>query len=228
MGLIQDILALVLPGALFILLAHAARLRLRRVEGYSLLFYTLLVGWMIQAATALFSGLLLFAWEWIGFKRVVLEANAYRWATITSSMVLASSAALMVNCWRNIDRVSRDVAAETGEFRELTFQLAITEMSPVEVTLETGKSYIGIPVASRIAMRDEGDVYLVLLMSGHRDKRQELKITTSYTDKFNEDPSSAANSPLGDFVVALAKSRIVSARLFDVNLSPELFKHRRA
>ena len=75
MGFVQDILSLVLPGALFILLAHATRLRLRRVEGYALLFYTLLAGWMIQGATGLLHGLLLIAWERIGLEHVVFNAE---------------------------------------------------------------------------------------------------------------------------------------------------------
>ena len=61
MGLVQDVLALVLPGALFNLLTHSARLRLRQVEGYALLFYTLLVGWTIQTIVGLTNSLLLAA-----------------------------------------------------------------------------------------------------------------------------------------------------------------------
>lgn len=224
MGFVQDILALVLPGALFNLLAHSARLRLRRVEGYALLFYTLLAGWILQGATRLLDGLLLIAWEMTGLEPFVFEPDAYRAVTISGGMLLALLAAAGVNRLRSIDRVSMDVAAESGEFREVTYQVAIVRASPVEVTLETGKSYIGIPVASRVAMKDEGDLWLVLLMSGHRDKRQKLRITTSYTEKFNESSSSAPSLPIGEFVVALPKNRIVSARPFNVNLSQELFE----
>lgn len=226
MGFVLGVLSLVLPGALFVLLAHSARLRLRRVEGYALLFYTLLAGWVIQGATGLLNDLLLIAWERIGLERMVFEADAHRTATIWGGMILAAFAAMGINCFRSIDRVSRNVARESGEFRELTYQVAIAEMSPVEVTLETGKSYIGIPVASRVAMKDEGDLWLVLLMSGHRNQRQELNITTSYTEKFDEDSISAPQYDLGDFVVALPKNRIISARPFDVTLSQELFEHR--
>ncbi|MDE0036235.1 MAG: hypothetical protein OXU77_01595 [Gammaproteobacteria bacterium] len=86
MGFVHDVLALVLPGALFNLVAHSARLRLRRVEGYALLFYTLLAGWLIQGATGLLNGLLLIAWEWIGFERMVFQADAYRAMTISGGM----------------------------------------------------------------------------------------------------------------------------------------------
>ncbi len=179
---------------------------------------------MIQGATELLNGLLLIAWELVGLEPLVFEADAHRAATISSGMLLAIVAAVIVNRLWNIDRVSRDVAEESGEFRELIYQFAIVGTSPVEVTLETGKSYIGIPVASRVVMKEEGDLWLVLLMSGHRDKRQELKITTSYTEKFDQDMISALELPFGDFVVALPKSRIVSARPFDINLSQELFE----
>ncbi len=225
MGFVQDILALVLPGAMFTWGAHYARLRLRRVEGYALLFYTLLVGWIIQGATRLLNGLLLIAWERLGLERMVFEADAYRAMTITGGMVLALFAAAVVNRLWSMDRVSRDVAADSGEFRELTYQVAIMETSPVEVTLETGKSYIGIPVASRLATKDEGDLWLVLLMSGYRDRRQNLKVTTSYAAKFGEDLSTPPRVPLGDYVIALPKSRVVSARPFDISLSQDLFEH---
>ncbi len=226
MGFVQDILALVLPGALFNSVTHFARLRLRRAEGYSLLFYTLLAGWMLQGASGLAKSLLLISWEWNGFERVALEPDAYRAATITGGMLCALIAATLTNRWWGIDRVSRDVAGASGEFRELTYQEAIVETSPIEVTLETGKLYIGIPVASRLAIKDEGDLLLVLLMSGYRDERQELRITTSYAAKLDEDLEAERKLHLGDFVVALPKSRIVSARPFDVDLYDELFKHR--
>ena len=50
MGFVHEVLALVLPGALFTVLTHWVRFRLRRTEGYALLFYTLLAGWLIQQA----------------------------------------------------------------------------------------------------------------------------------------------------------------------------------
>ena len=225
MGFVHDMLALVLPGALFNLVAHSARLRLRRVEGYALLFYTLLAGWVIQGITEPVNGLLLTAWERIGFESVVFEADAYRAVTISGSMLCALFAALVINRLWSIDRVSRDVAGESGEFKELTYQLAILETSPVEVTLETGKLYVGIPVASRVAIKDEGDLWLVLLMSGYRDEQQELRITTNYAAKLDEYLSAERKLPLGNLVVALSKSRIVSARPFDIELYEELFEH---
>ena len=226
MGFVHDMLGLVLSGALFNLIAHSARLRLRRVEGYALLFYTLLAGWIIQGVTGSVNGLLLIVWERIGFESVVFEADAYRAATISGGMLCALFTALAINRFWNIDRVSMDVAREAGEFRELTYQMAITESSPVEVTLETGKLYVGVPFSSRVAIKDEGDLWLVLLMSGHRDERQEMRITTNYAAKLDEDLSAERELPLSNLVVALSKSRIVSARPFDVELYEELFEHR--
>ncbi len=138
MGFVHEVLSLVLAGAVFNLVAHFARLRLRRVEGYALLFYTLLAGWMIQGATGLLNDLLLILWEGTGFERFVLEEDAYGALTITGGMLLALAVAGVVNLFWSMDRVSRDVAAESGEFRELTYQMAIMETSPIEVTLETG------------------------------------------------------------------------------------------
>ena len=119
-------------------------------------------------------------------------------------------------------------AAESGEFSELTYQLAIARTSPVETTLETGKSYVGIPVASRVAMKHEDDLWLVPLMSGYRDEQQELRITTNYAAKQDDELMAGRSLPLGDFVVALPKSRIVSARPFDVELFRAMFEHSKA
>ena len=229
MGFVQDILALVLPGALFSLVAHSARLRLRRVEGYALLFYTLLAGWVIQGATGLANDLLLITLEWAGFAPiVVLEADAFRTAAVSGGMLVALFGAMAVNCVRRIDHVSREVAKESGEFSELTYQLAIARTSPVEITLETGKSYVGIPVASRVAMKHEDDLWLVPLMSGYRDEHQELRITTNYAAKQDDELMAGRSVPLSDFVVALPKSRIVSARPFDVELFQAMFEHSNA
>lgn len=226
MGFVYDVLALALPGALFNLLAHAARLRLRRVEGYALLFYTLLVGWVIQGTIGLLNGLLLAVWEWVGFGPFWLEADAYRAATIWGGLLFAWFAAAAVNRCRSIERVSREVAGGSGEFRELTYQVAIMNMSPVEVTMETGKSYVGIPFVSRLATEDEGDLWLVLLMSGHRDERQDLKITTNYAAKLDESIGVASELSLADFRIAVPKRRIVSARPFDIELYQGLFERR--
>ncbi len=226
MGFVHDILALVLPGALFNLIAHSTRLRLRRVEGYALLFYTLLAGWLIQGATGLVNDLLFIALERFGSEPIMLEADAYRVATISGGMLVALFTAMVINRLRSIDRVSRELAEESGEFRELTYQLAIVESNPVEVTLETGKSYVGVPVASRVATKDEGDLWLVLLMSGHRDERQVLRITTNYAARLDEELSPGHKLPLGGFVVALPKNRIVSARPFNLELYGELFESR--
>ena len=101
---------LVLPGARFNLVAHFARLRLRRAEGHALMFHALLAGWIIQVAAGLLNSLLLLAWERIGFERMAFEAGTYATVTISSGMLLALFAAWAVNRVRSIDRVSRDVA----------------------------------------------------------------------------------------------------------------------
>ncbi len=74
-------------------------------------------------------------------------------------------------------------------------------------------------------MEDEGDLWLMLLMSGHRDERQDLRITTNYAAKLKMLGLDAVHElPLGGFVVALPKKRVVSARPFDVELYEEVFE----
>ena len=155
-----------------------------------------------------------------------MAAGAYEVATTAAGIAFALCAALATNRLWGLDRVSREVAAASGEFMELIYQVVITEVSLVEVTLETGKSYVGYPFASRVAARDEGDLLLAPLMSGHRDARQELTITTYYGEKLDDNVRETHGLSLGDLVVAVRKSQIVSARPFDVDLYQDLFERR--
>ena len=106
----------------------------------------------------------------------------------------------------------------SGKFMEVTFQSAVEESSTVEVTLETGKSYVGVPVGSRVATKDQGDLWLVPLMSGYRDDQHRLKMTTSYADELDEAILESRGLSPADLTVAIDKSRIVSARPFDIEL----------
>ena len=140
MGFVREVLALVLPGALFTLLTHWVRFRLRRTEGYALLFYTLLAGWLIQQAVGLLNGGLVAGMGAVGLETFVLTEGTYRAAMIGGGLTFALVVAFGVNRRYGVDRASRVVAWSSGEFMELTFQSAVEESAPVEVTVQgTGR-----------------------------------------------------------------------------------------
>lgn len=225
MGFVHEVLALVLPGALFAALTHWVRFQLRRTEGYALLFYTLLAGWLIQQMVGILNGGLVAGMGALGLEPLLLTDGTYRAAMIGGALTFALVVARGVNRRYGVDRASRVVALSSGEFMELTFQLAVEKSSPVEVTLETGKSYVGVPVGSRMAAKDQGDLWLAPLMSGYRDEQRKLRITTYYVDELVGEPDAlddATQAKPGlspaDLMVTIPKSRIVSARPFDIEL----------
>ena len=116
------------------------------------------------------------------------------------------------------------VAGKYGDLVELPIAEAIRDTKLIEISLKTGKSYIGFPVGNTISRWPEADLTLLPVSSGYRNRdTQDLVITTHYAPAmqahFAEPP--ADRWDLADFRVVIPRSEIVSARIFD----PEF--HRR-
>ena len=112
------------------------------------------------------------------------------------------------------------VAARYGDLVELLIAEAIKRSRLLEVSLKSGKSYIGFTVGNTISRWPEANLALLPVSSGyrHRDK-QDLLITTHYAptmrDHFTGKSVDAFGESLRDFRVVIPRSEIVSARLFD-------------
>ena len=102
-------------------------------------------------------------------------------------------------------------AEDNGDRIELLLMEAIRREHPLEITLKTGKSYIGRALRSRSVNYSQPDVSLIPVMSGYRHKEtQELAVTINYA-------ALTSISPLDyeDFRIVIPKAQIVSVRLFD-------------
>ena len=85
----------------------------------------------------------------------------------------------------------------------------------VELAMENGKSYIGFPLDSGITTSGDSDVSVLPVMSGYRDKdTKDLQITVFYDDMLSD----RDGRPLEDFMIALPKNQVLSARLFDLDI----------
>ena len=100
-------------------------------------------------------------------------------------------------------------------------QDCIDSSSLVELTLETGKSYVGLVLESGISTPSESDVSIVPIFSGYRDDEQQLQLTTSYMDAILKVPPK--DDFLYEFELVLSKSQIASARRFDVAIFADNF-----
>ncbi len=110
-------------------------------------------------------------------------------------------------------------AAEArNDLIELTLQRAAQMPMTVEISLRSGKSYVGWVLDSAIFRYGgaDADISLLPTTSGHRDpENQQLHFTTDY-DKFY-DFYDAIGDP-GRMRLAIPLSEVLSARLFDMDL----------
>ena len=139
------------------------------------------------------------------------------------AMVTAVLIPILANRRIGRERSTRLATKLRGNLIESLMQESVESNSFVELTLETGKSYVGLVVDIGIAAPSESDVSIIPIFSGYRDaKKHELYFTTSYRRAVlmaleHEDPNrDAAIALRGRFELVLSKSQIVSARRFDI------------
>ena len=93
-----------------------------------------------------------------------------------------------------------------------------------ELTLKSGKSYIGFVLERQIAAFGESDIALIPMKSGYRDKNtHELVLTTDYISairKCLDDRLTIPDLHYEDFRVVIPMSEVLSVRIFH----PEVFE----
>lgn len=103
------------------------------------------------------------------------------------------------------------VAKDNGELMGVFVTEAIGTGRPVEVSLDTGKVYIGQIIQSGIGMNSQFELMIVPSLSGYRDhETNELIITHSYLQARLE-----KYQDWQDLKIVMSLSRIVSVRYFD-------------
>ncbi len=150
--------------------------------------------------------------------------SATLWATALAVLI-----PILANKGIGRERSARLAARLRGNLIEFLMQESIDSGRFVEITLETGKSYVGLVVDSGIATPNESDVSIVPIFSGYRDVKHELQLTTSYRkailDALEDDDldESALMSLRRSLELVLSKGRIVSARRFDIEIYTKRF-----
>ncbi len=132
--------------------------------------------------------------------------------TLVFTVLLAVVSLVLVNRVYEEIGAARKVAEQNGDFIELLIDQAIVQGQSVELSLHSGKSYVGYALKSRLATQSDVDIELVPVASGYRkSETRELNITTHYSSIILE-------SDIKDFIdfrVVVPMSEIASARLFD-------------
>ena len=106
-------------------------------------------------------------------------------------------------------------ATETGDRVELLLIESIRQEEFVEITLATGKAYIGRALGNKSVGITQPDVALIPLMSGYRNKdTQELELTINYASVIPR--SKPGDHTFNDyFRIVIPRTQIVSVRFFD-------------
>lgn len=136
--------------------------------------------------------------------------------TVVLSVVLGMALPLLINRFYNEHQGAWRAARENNDFVELLLAAAISRRELVELSLHSGKAYIGFVVESGIKRQQgEPDVALIPALSGYRDpETRELKITTHYATVMVHSLELRADLINEDFRIVIPMSQIVSARLF--------------
>ena len=144
--------------------------------------------------------------------------------TAVLSVLLGVVLPFIGNRFYSQEEAARRIARESGDLIELIISESIEEQKLVEISLRSGKSYIGFALESGITRQGESDIALIPTASGYRNKdTQELEITNHYAPVVQESLQSSSIAPdlvLRDFQVVLPMSEIISARVFD----PEVYE----
>lgn len=148
--------------------------------------------------------------------------------TVVLSFLLGCVLPPVINQFYGKEKAMRRTARESGNLIELIIRENNESGKLVELSLKSGKSYIGFVLESGIARHGESDVALLPLKSGYRkEDTHELEITTNYAPvlwEFLQNPESSGLN-YEDFRIVIPMSEIVSARIFDPDVY-ELFQQR--
>ena len=212
-----------LGGYWFLTHLNFTRYGALRDSGYHVFFRAAIAGGFLAALARLVVLLLNYSLPQAG-EIWELYAPFPHSGTAVLSVLLGVVLPFIGNRFYSQEEAARRIARESGDLIELIISESIEEQKLVEISLRSGKSYIGFALESGITRQGESDIALIPTASGYRNKdTQELEITNHYAPVVQESLQSSSIAPdlvLRDFQVVLPMSEIISARVFD----PEVYE----
>ena len=139
---------------------------------------------------------------------------------LTTESALTLSLALVLPFILNLISSSeggvRKAVNDSGEHVELLILNSSKQSTPIEVTLDNRRIYIGVAIRSGVGKSPDTDAVIFPYYSGYRDESTlELKIDTIYTRVVRRHIKSMSIEELERFRIVVPMSRIVSARPFE-------------
>lgn len=226
MGGLGLLLVPALGGYLFLIRFNGTRDRIGRQSGYHVVLKAAVAG-VVLFAVARFG--VMFLNEWMSSPEggdIALQARRVTalWkdaidleysGTAALSVLLGWLSPFVANLFVNRLRVRRRIARDVGDHIGLVVDAALRR-SFIEVTLASGKVYVGVPLARTFVARAEGgDLVLLPAFSGYRHKdTHEVKLTVNYAPVLRE-KRRGRKLDVRSFRIALCMAEVMTARPFD-------------
>ena len=193
---------------------HLTRFQAVRESGYHILFDSVIAGvFLLGLANLAILGLnqlspkVAIFWE-TNVPSPLTEEGAL-------SLIFGFLLPVMGNLTYTSSRAARRAAATSGDFIELILADSVENQKPVEISLKSRKSYIGLALDSGLLIQGESDISLVPILSGYRHSdTQELKITTNYATAILQSFEAKSETSYEDLQIVIPFSEIASIRLF--------------
>lgn len=208
-----------LAGYWFLTHLHATRYVTLRASGYHVFFRAAIAGGVLF----FFSYALLLSLEH------VIPQIAAMWddsvpipysGTAILSVLLGFILPIVGNQFHREEKAARRAAKKSRDPIELLMVESIEQQKLVELSLKTGKSYVGFALEGGIT---QGEPYIALIpmASGYRDTAtQELRLTTQYAPVIQASLEAVRDLVYEDFRIVVPIAEIMSARIFH----PEVYQ----
>ena len=203
----------------------------KRVDKERLLLQSAFYGILLLAVSFFASSLIPYSSILAGIR----EWWAYHTPPIAYSGISAFSLALgyyapkVFNLFTKGDfrKVYEGVLEKYGSQLEQMLYSSLVDNKRVMVTLKNGKVYIG-RVTISLRPQEDKDFILFPSLSGYRDEKQRLVITTNYDDTYTkivDDNPDGYLDIIEDFGMVIPISEVVSASLYREEIHTKYFHH---
>ena len=196
------------------LLTHWNRTRfeVERISGYHLLFRSAIAGGLLLASAYALLTLLSPLWPQVSTVWTAFVPFPYA-GTFVLSACIGCGLPFLLNRYDSRQEAARRAISRHGNLIEQLMAEAIERQALVQLSLKSGKVYVGLGLASALAGPDALEISLIPLASGYRAADiQTMHLTTYYTPVLEHLPEHLSHE---DFRVVIPLTEIVSARLFD-------------
>ena len=218
-----------LGGYQFLTRCNWTRFDVRRQSGYHLLFQSASVGVLLLAfarVLALLLNCVVQSWPYVGVHWQRFAIFEYV-GTVALAYLLGRHGYRVINVFYSESRGAIRAADRAGNSLELLFIEAMNKDSTVELTLQSGKAYVGWILNVKAAEPERTFVEMLPLASGFRTQEtHKLEFTTNYApvlldqlpdlaepDPTEPDPTEPVTQH--DFRVVIPVTEVRSARPFD-------------